>query len=501
MATRTNDIARLRQQNTLGGIPDMSGGTMGMGMDMNYGPSPSMGGPPPTFPDWGIPSSVYGTPQGPQQPEWQGPLQVPEVGQTTQPTSIDDLLAQVNRFYTPSTAASDRFNNQINQYPQREEPSLGRKLVAGGLGLDARQRLGTPFAPLAARGNPIPVMEQAMYAPHIRDVADWKEQITPMQQAATLENAQNVNERNLAKDVFTTKYNQDRLERTSQIAEEKNRIAQKRVDDQREIGLINAKAREAKANGADVKIEQGVAVLTYPDGRIETLKIPDTATDAELANIRGRYQVEASRQRGADAITRTEESGWMVMTDPSSGRSYSYNPRTGEKRDYIPGTSSPQQKLGTPSASRPETKAQFEMQRQEKMRELAGNPDHSKWFSEDPTTGLITMKPRPTVPSPGMFTSDETIQRKTLDQQHWDWVNSQLNPSYKPPNPTTTPAKPGIGPTQQPAPATTTIPQEAAGNTPQGRIPVYDKDGNLVGHIPNTPEQRALAVKQGYKVR
>ena len=214
----------------------------------------------------------------PRQPNLSGP-------------SYDELMSMVNKAYTPDTTARDRFNNLLNSFPERNEPSFARRLVAGGMGLDAR----------AAKQNPLATMEGVMYAPYMRDVSAWKEQAGPDYQALQAENAANVNERNLAANILNAKTQGDRWAAQANYQNERNRIAEEKVSSQHEIGLIRANAYKAKNEGATVKIDpgSGQVVATWPTGKVEYLgKVPGSSTAAELADIRGSWAVEAAKTRG-----------------------------------------------------------------------------------------------------------------------------------------------------------------------------------------------------------
>lgn len=512
-----NDIARLRQQQLLGmNIPDMSGGTMGMGMGMNYS-SPSPMGPPPIMPDWGTPSTAQGIPGlRAQQNDWQGPLQPPEVGQSNQPTTIDDLMAQVNRFYTPSTQASERFNTLLDQYPQREEPSFARKLVAGGIGLDARQRLGTQYAPLAARADPTAAMEKVLYAPYIRDVADWSAKATPFSQAAQLENTSNVNERNLVKDVFTTKYNQDRLERTSQIADERNRIQEEKNKASNQVSQLRAMTDRMKAMGYkfDTSGVTVIATRTGPDGKPEVIdtgvKTGDLSKTDEI-NLRGEWNVETARQRGADAATTANIRSSRLYVDDNNTE-FKYDAATGRFEASDGSGRQPQGNLripGTVSQNTPPRGAtgpqgtleqrRIEQDRARDAREL--DPIVRKWTTVG-SNGLIQMKPRPVItPENTWWPGTQAVTQAEVDE--WDAAKKALDPSYVPPNPKTTPEKPGIGPSNQPAPpAPTQSYQEDVAEINAGRrVWVLNKNGKVVGTVPNTPEELESMRRQGFTTR
>lgn len=152
------------------------------GMPDIAGPQPSIpgiaGG---DFSDMFAPKSdPYGNLSfGPQQIE--NPQAMAQMSSPQQPSNVMDIGSMMGELYKPETAATDRFNEILGQYPQMEKPGW---LKVIGATLADRARPGTGMSVIEGdRG---------------RKLADWKNQIGPARDAASLERQSNVNERTMA---------------------------------------------------------------------------------------------------------------------------------------------------------------------------------------------------------------------------------------------------------------------------------------------------------------
>ena len=486
------DINKLRQQSIFDSSPITDiGGPMGGGGRANYGPSSGYRGgytggygpvedSAPTFDAQQNPfSSIFGGDQSGGSTQNTQVPQAPQAPSVRDPYDFSQMLQQqldaINKVYTPTNVDRDRMRGNLDAVPQRNQPGIGRALVAAGLSLKAQ--------------DPIKAAESVLYAPYHREMADWTAKNQPFYQAAQLENQANINERTLAGNVVNSMSQNARIASQERIANEKN-----------ETALIRANAYAAKMQGAEVTIDEGSGqvVATYPGrngqpARVEYLgKVPGSSTAAELANIRGGYNVEASAARAmsAEEIARMRGyetviiDGKLYVIDPNTKQVYPY---TGTGGAPTGGTTT-----GIPSGNqRPETRQQLEVQRQERMRELANSPDHRKWFTEDPKTGLLTPKPKP--PDPSSAWTDASRQRMEQDLRHWEWVQGQINPGFRgtptqpaqpppaPPaqQPVNGPASQGLGPSRIPMPSTDGPGQTNVGS---GVVVQQDRDPNNHNH-------------------
>ncbi len=107
----------------------------------------------------------------------------------------------MEQMYTPEHEASDRYNKLINQYPNRQDYKPGFWRSLGSMLVDYTK------GPQAGH--------QMYEEPYTNKLMDWKNQITPIANAANLERQQNVNERGYAyqtaANVLREKAEQDRV--------------------------------------------------------------------------------------------------------------------------------------------------------------------------------------------------------------------------------------------------------------------------------------------------
>lgn len=130
-------INRLRQQQLFDQFDITNGGIMGGGMGYEEDPYQ-------TAPQMPQQAPVMRTPELPQQQRPMAPLLqqsqqelrmptptygLPGQQQPPVETDIQGLIDMANKFYTPQTRASDRFNTLLDQFPERQEPGLGTRLI------------------------------------------------------------------------------------------------------------------------------------------------------------------------------------------------------------------------------------------------------------------------------------------------------------------------------------------------------------------------------------
>jgi hypothetical protein len=476
-----SDIQRIRQQYIFNPVEDITGGGMGMG-DFGYAPRggggynmPPIGDegpsrspfdfrqePTPTFPDMGI--------QAPRV----DPLQ--QVGAPSPPVansqydpnkSLDATIEAINRVYTPETVDRDRFRALLDKAPERGSPSFARSLVAAGLSLKAQ--------------DPIKTAEQVMYAPYLRDMADWTAKADPFSKAAQLENTANINERTLAGNVVTAHTQAERLAEQARQADQKA-----------EISRIRAMADQARAAKWTIVTKGNTVIAVSPDGtQTRNLgTIPGVMTESEKIALEGKWDVETAKARGESALAVTNVRESELYQD-SQGNIFEWNqatksmiPRTGNSPVPVGninriGTPSQSQPPRGPNAPRTNTLEDIRI-RNEKMRNLYElDPTARKWITRSPDGSRFTMKNRPTIgQGAGIFPwSSSGATQQDIDD--WDAVRKEIDPSYVPPpagqapatdkgvGPTGTGTTPsgggrGLGPSRPPTgTTTTTIPQQA----------------------------------------
>jgi hypothetical protein len=296
---------------------------------------------------------------------------VQETGIPEEPRSnILRLYEDINKMYTPRTKSTDRLDTLLDTFPERNKPNWARKLVAGGLGYGAARRGRDPIEP----------MEKTLYAPYMRDVEEWKTKATPYTQAAQIENTANINERNLVNNILQ-----------AQTWQDKN-----------EIALIRANAYAAKNNGASIEIDKntGQVVATYTSGpkagTVEYLgKVPGSSTAAELADIRGDWNLQTARARGAaQANVATIREGTYV-TD-GAGNTYRIEGTTKTEIPRQPGETGTPTVIGTGSQQGQQGRrnpGQFLVAQQEARNNVWEDyPQYRKFFTEPDANGNVQLK-------------------------------------------------------------------------------------------------------------
>jgi hypothetical protein len=250
--------------------------------------------------------------------------QPPRIGQNNTPDDIQATIDAINKVYTPETRASNRFNDLLDRFPEREEPSFARRLVAAGVGLGNRSR-GIPGG--------IGEQEKVLYAPHIRDLADFGARVGPFGQATQFENAANANERALAQNVVTSITAGNKQAEQSRIADERNRTNQERIMSNERIqqqriqldNLVRTGTVDKVINdGKDIIIvyKDGRTVNTGMDGKaVTTLELAALNNNAKLAQIgeKGNQdrQTEGTKQEGRVVIQNMPSRSSMDVDTPN----------------------------------------------------------------------------------------------------------------------------------------------------------------------------------------
>ena len=405
-------IPQLRQQNLFGGF----GGFGGFGNSPNNAvldPTGQPLDPPPAY----DPQVLDPTGQ---------PLASPEANVASSPMSpsggsLDEWIGAINKGYTPSTVDRDRLRGHLDAYPEREEPSFMRKFAAMGMGLGASRD----------KGDPLATMEKVMYAPYMRDVADWKEKANPFQQAATLENQANTQERTLMGSAVTG-FNADQRNR------EQIRNNDMRFEIQRQANEI----RNAVANGWENITGSNDPTYTLRNkatGEIRRTQVP-TGSLIELDSIRerGKVQIEAAKQTGAAAAERQSQGivqrGDNLFEFPD-GSIHSRNADGSWKLEKPPG-SGPARQLGTtiPSSSNAKPPSALEQGRvlnKNLSTAYQTDPEGQKYIRKNGTNYSFRDRPVRTPENPWLPGKQEVSD---IDVFRYDQYRKKLDPSYTSPD-------------------------------------------------------------------
>lgn len=264
----------------------------------------------------------------------------------TQVASPDDYDAgaRMGQLYQPQTQASDRYNELIGMYPDKSEykPSMLRRIGA------ALIATGQSFGgPAGRRFQPNPNALESGFEflnrPYNEKLGDWKNQIGPAQQAATLERNQNVNDRTLATQTVQQELSQRKIDAANKIAADKNELA---------------RIKQMQPNFKFDFTGPTVTITDPKTGQIIQTKVPTgSLSDADKMALQQtqaleRIQATGQEQRQTEAVRQDnrQELAWSdpyEVTMPDGSKQYfQTNKADGTVRQtQFPGTAT---KIGTP---------------------------------------------------------------------------------------------------------------------------------------------------------
>ena len=335
---------------------------------------------------------------------------------------LNETIDAINKGYTPEFRSRDRFDAHLDNAPEREEPSWGRRLVAGGIGLGSK--------------NPIEDMEKVLQAPYLREQADWTAKNDPYYKSAELENRANINERTLVSNAVTSDAANRRLMEQQRNNDAKNEIAQTRN-----------RILQARAGDVQVKLDGNQWVGFTKDGRRIPLGSSTGMTVEEIENLKGEWRVEASRQAGADAMNRTIAAGGQYYTD-ADGNVQRGNPRDANAPPPVQGSS----KIGTEREAPPLKAKEIEEQKQATWSEIydTAPADERRWLKRSADGKTLILRDPPTK---GSWLQSDAADEKDIEA--YNRIKAKLYPETKGLGPSTTAPVPEakkstIGPTAPP---------------------------------------------------
>jgi len=224
--------------------------------------------------------------------------------QDSQEEEIDNYnpAQRMSQLYTPEHQMGDRLTAMIDSMPQRQNPGIGRKILASIAGLT---------------GDPNRV-EHTLYGDYNRQLGDWKEKLGPTLQGANFERASNINERSLANQVISQEQRDRSLDRQTKrdktletqgnekIAQSDKRISQ--ADERIKIS-------EAAAKGGT--IDWGSNTIVYKDGTTAPIKA-DLFTTQEKMELQQKYAKERIEKQGENAVGNRDRVKTEVIDDPNN---------------------------------------------------------------------------------------------------------------------------------------------------------------------------------------
>ncbi len=213
-----------------------------------------------------------------------------------------DIQNRLRQLYQPQSAASDRFNQLLQQMPQREQPGKLRQIAAlmAGLGTGGPAEYYNGMA-LGFKSNPsesLKVQSAIRDEPYNQKMQDWTTRLKPAEYAANLERETNAGNERAANQQYQREQEAQRLaenERKDKAAEaDKIRLReleQKRWDDEH-----NDRAAKLQQTAADAQKKAEMLQQKYEadQGNKEALL---KLKEAELSSLNARHALELEQKK------------------------------------------------------------------------------------------------------------------------------------------------------------------------------------------------------------
>ena len=438
-------ISNLRQKSIFDqfNIPDLSGGTLGYGLDMNTSFMPDAKSP--TYEDENTfrSSNLAGDMRTPEDIQGIGSAsnisKVSDVSTRPPQKSVQDELKEyidaVNSGYTPDTSRSNALNKLLDETPDinNYNPSFARKLVAG------LQSIKDP-----TQG------QKTLNQPYLQDMAQWTAKTAPFQAAATSENARNTNERTLVGNAAAAMTTANRADRQAQTAQDRITSQEKIATEKAEIARTRNNINAARNAQLEI-VARGDSVYGYdrnPNGKAPVYLGPSGGLDAaDFLNARADANIRQAQATGGEVYFDSNGKPVIIQRNAPSGGAQPGTAQSGSGTSegplYKPGTAPKPNALETARERDAKLQSIFEN----------NNPEETQFLKRDRNTGKVTFLPRPVVGAtkPGTTTLGFGGTPYTKDDlTRWDQLKAELEPGYVPPPSVSPAATQGLGPRQPP---------------------------------------------------
>lgn len=284
----------------------------------------------------------------------------------------NDISLRMRQLYNPESSASDRLNKTIDEYPTHDNPSIMRRIGAS--------LAGVGYGPEAG--------QEVLDSPFKEKLADWKNKLQPIENAASLERYNNTNERT---NVYQTIAAQLKDEAEQHRVEKNERDAKIKED--------RASVYRMKAEDPNYKFDfKGPTVIrTDKNGNVLDTKIStgslSDADKLEMGQTNALERIgatgdesrktEETRQTGRETLK--EQGAWKIYnvpdeTDPTKQKAVQINEYTGEVRPVkiSGGVNKPS---GVGSSAKPELPSQTKTRQFNKARQaIIEHPEWSKYI-------------------------------------------------------------------------------------------------------------------------
>lgn len=466
-------LQALRMRNIFGTPPLPAGSPSNIDPQFNMPVDPTWGSdvrmlqsPPAGFSDPGFEQSIIAP-----NPTTDTPIptveQPPNQPINQQNNGLSSIAQKMAGMYTPESQASDKYNQMIDQYPNREDykPGFWSKLGAAIIDYTKGSKAGNEFRE----------------RPYENKLADWKNQIGPAGTAANLERNQNVNERTMA-------YNTG-----------SNMLREQSIQDKEKNDTANLKIRQQRADVYDWKAKHPNMKIVFPKGgniqaidpvtgqTIDLGVSTGSLSDSDKYELQQTHAIERIDETGGQA-RKTEEAkqgnrediqdrrAWTLGIDQETGKSVRINSITGEVRPITIGEKQvgPISKFSS-TGNKPETAGNVKTKQYNAASQLKNtDPELGQFIKLDATSNGTFEIAQPSESRLWGKSGPTPDQSKRIKDAIYGTGNLAINQPTRTGNTT--------------SPNTTT-------NIPKGRVVVQDSKGKKF-HLPI--EQLQSAITQGY---
>lgn len=232
-----------------------------------------------------------------------------------------DPAKRMTELYHPETKNIDAFNQLASQYPTMAQPGKLRKI-----GSVALATLGDYFGPQGS--GKMAFNEMMGFGPHDRAVADWKNKLAPLEDAANYERNMNSQNRMFATSTVTSEQRQSKDAAAAKNAEKKTAISQQLADIQK-FKAENPNLKIVAPKGGNIQ-----AIDPRTGQVVRDLGSAGTLTDEQRIGLEQKGAIEKIEKQGEETRATNAAKGWAIGTipdpnDPTKTIGVRYNVDTG----------------------------------------------------------------------------------------------------------------------------------------------------------------------------
>lgn len=233
-----------------------------------------------------------------------------------------DPAKRMAELYQPETKNIDAMSQLASKYPEMAQPGKLRKI-----GSVALATLGDMFGPQGS--GKMAFSEMMGFGPHERAVADWKNKIDPLKDAANYERQSNAQNRMFATSTVSSEQRQAKDTAAAKIAEKKTAIQQQLADIQK-FKAEHPNLRIIAPKGGNIQ-----AIDPQSGKLVRDLGSAGTLSDEQRIGLEQEGAIEKIQEQGKQTRETNMQKGWAIGTipdpnDPTKTIGVRYNADTGQ---------------------------------------------------------------------------------------------------------------------------------------------------------------------------